>query len=97
VKHDGYHLYNLLKEGAETTLFHEGSTYKLRFVGNPVGSNNYLAVTNHNGEVKKFGWGWGSEQVWRALEHLKAGWNTRQVPVYRPYDAKAEEEGGWTY
>jgi len=97
VEYDGYQLYELLKDGAETTLTQQGRRYKLRFRGTPVGSENYLAVTNEDGEVKKFGWGWGSEQVWRALEHLKAGWNTRQVPVYRPYDAKAEEEGGWTY
>lgn len=93
MNYDGYHLYDLLKEGAETTLFHEGSTYKLRFVGNPVGSNNYLAVTNHNGEEKRFGWGWGSEQVWQALGHLERGWNSPQVPGYRPYNEAEEAKG----
>ena len=97
MEYDGYQLYELLKNGAEATLTQQGRSYKLRFRGTPVGSENHLAVTNEDGEVKKFGWGWGSEQVWRALAHLTAGWNTRQVPPYRPYNEKAEEEGGWAY
>ena len=97
MEYDGYQLYELLKDGAEATLTQQGRSYKLRFRGTPVGSENHLAVTNEDGEVKKFGWGWGSEQVWRALAHLTAGWNTRQVPPYRPYNEKAEEEGGWAY
>ena len=93
---DGYELYEQLKNGEPVVLAHKETQYRLQFVGKPVGSDNYLLVTDGN-KSKRYGWGWGSEQVWRALEHLKAGWNTRQVPVYRPYDAKAEEEGGWTY
>lgn len=95
--HDGYQLYELLKDGAEATLKYRGNTYRLGFRGKPVGSDNYLAVTNQNGEEKRFGWGWSSEQVWRALAHLEAGWNTRQTPPYRPYNEKAEEEGGLAY
>jgi hypothetical protein len=93
---DGYELYEQLKNGEPVVLAHKETQYRLQFVGEPVGSDNYLLVsdgTNSN----KYGWGWGSEQVWRALGHLKAGWNTRQVPAYRPYNAKTEEEGGWTY
>jgi hypothetical protein len=93
---DGYELYEQLKNGEPVVLAHKETQYRLQFVGKPVGSDNYLLVTDGN-KSNRYGWGWGSEQVWRALEHLKAGWNTRQVPVYRPYDAKAEEEGGWTY
>jgi hypothetical protein len=92
--YDGYQLYDLLKNGAETTLRHQGSTYTLRFRGEPVGSNNYLAVTNQDGEEKRFGRGWGSEQVWRALDHLGRGWETTQTPPYCPYNEKAEVEGG---
>ena len=92
--YDGYKLYELLKDGAETTLTHQGNTYKLRFRGEPVGSDNYLAVTNQHGKEKRFGRGWGSEQVWQALAHLERGWDTKQTPPYRPYNEKAEEEGG---
>ncbi len=95
--YDGYQLYQLLKDGAETTLKYRGNTYRLGFRGKPVGSDNYLAVTNQDGEEKRFGHGWGSEQVWRALSHLEAGWNTRQTPPYRPYDESEEEEGGVAY
>jgi len=49
MEQDGYQLYELLKDGAERTLKHQGRTYKLRFRGKPVGSNNYLAVTNQDG------------------------------------------------
>jgi hypothetical protein len=55
--YDGYKLYELLKDGAETTLTHKGNTYKLRFRGEPVGSDNYLAVTNQHGKEKRFGRG----------------------------------------
>jgi hypothetical protein len=91
--YDGYQLYELLKDGEATTITHTGSTYTLRFVGTPVGSDNYLSVTNQDGEEKKFGWGWGSEQVWRALEHLEKGWDTKQVPRYHPYNPNKETEG----
>lgn len=94
MNYDGYQLYELLKDGAETTLTHQGSTYTLRFRGSPVGSDNYLAVTNEGGEEKQFGWGWSSEQVWLALAHLERGWESRQSPPYRPYNEKAEVEGG---
>jgi hypothetical protein len=93
LNYDGYHLYNLLKDGAETTLFHEGSTYKLLFRGTPFGSDNYLAATNQDGEEKKFGWGWGSEQVWQALAHLQRGWNSKQTPPFSPYNEAEEAKG----
>ena len=93
---DGYELYEQLKNGEPVVVAHRNTDYRWQFVGKPVGSDNYLLVTDGK-KSNRYGWGWGSEQVWRALDHLKAGWNTRQVPAYRPYDAKAEEEGGWTY
>lgn len=95
--YDGYHLYERIKDGEATTISHRGSTYTLRFEGSPTGSDNYLSVTDRRGQQKRFGWGWGSEQVWRALDHLKAGWETKQVPAYHPYNEKAEVEGGVAY
>ncbi len=95
--YDGYQLYELLKDGAETTLKYRGDTYRLGFRGKPVGSDNYLTVTNQDGEEKRFGWGCSAEQVWRALAHLEAGWTSKQSPPYRPYNEKAEEEGGLAY
>jgi hypothetical protein len=95
--YDGYSLYELLKDGEATTIAHKCSDYTLRFMGEPTGSDNYLAVTNQDGEEKRFGWGWSSEQVWRALAHLEAGWDSKQVLAYRPYNEKAEVEGGVTY
>ena len=97
MNYDGYQLYELLKDGAEATLTQQGRTYKLRFRGTPIGSDNYLAVTNEDGEVKKFGWGWSCEQVWKALDHLQRGWDRKQAPPYRAYNEKAEVEGGVTY
>jgi len=91
---DGYQLYELLKNGETATITHKGNAYTLRFIGKPVGSDNYLSVTDRRGRERRFGWGWGSEQVWRALAHLEAGWETKQAPPYLPYDEKAEEEGG---
>ena len=93
---DGYQLYEQLKNGEPVVLAHSGTEYRLQFVGKPVGTNNYLLVTDGK-KSNKYGWGWGSEHVWRALDHLKAGWNTRQVPAYHPYNDSAEEEGGLAY
>ena len=93
MKYDGYELYELLKDGEATTLEHEGETYTLQFVGQRVGSDNYLLVTNGRGEEKRFGWGWRVEQAWHALNHLEQGWDTRQVPGYRVYNENAEFEG----
>ncbi len=94
---DGYALYEHLKEGANVEVDYEGKNYGFVFVGERTGTRNYLSVTDSNGEEKRFGWGWSSEQVWRALAHLEAGWNTRQTPPYSPYNEKAEEEGGLAY
>jgi hypothetical protein len=90
--YNGYQLYELLKEGATTTINHKGSTYTLCFKGRPTGSDNYLSVKNPLGQEKRFGWGWSSEQVWRALAHLEAGWESKQVPAYRKYDERLETE-----
>lgn len=95
--YDGYQLYELLKDGAETTISHKGETYTLRFIGDKTGSDNYLSVRDGRGQERRFGWGWGSEQVFRALEHLERGWDTPQVPRYRPYNSAAETEGGGAY
>ena len=95
--YDGYQLYELLKDGEATTIAHGGSAYTLRFMGEPTGSNNYLSVVDGRGQQKRFGWGWSSEQVWRALAHLEKGWDSEQVPAYRPYDPKKEVEGGSAY
>lgn len=95
--YDGYQLYDLLKDGKEATINHQGNTYTLRFVGQPTGSENYLLVKDRRGQEKRFGWGWSSEQVWRALEHLERGWDTPQRPPYRPYNAAAEQEVGGSY
>lgn len=88
---DGYRLYGQLKHGDPALIKHKGSLYRLQFVGEPVGTNNYLLLTSDTVR-KHYGWGWGTEQVWRAVEHLAAGLNTPQVPRYRPYDEKAEVE-----
>jgi hypothetical protein len=95
--YDCYQLYDLLKDGAAATITHKGSAYTLRFEGRPAGSNNYLSVTDRRGQQKRFGWGWGSEQVMRALDHLERGWDTEQRPPYRTYNERAEVEGGVTY
>lgn len=95
--YDGYQLYDLLKNGEATTIAHKGSTYTLRFMGQPWGSDNYLSVVNGRGQEKRFGWGWGSEQCWRVIAHLEKGWDAPQQPPYRPYNEKAEVEGGSAY
>jgi hypothetical protein len=95
--YDGYQLYELLKNGEASTITHTGSTYTLRFMGTPIGSDNYLSVVDCRGQEKRFGWGWSAEQVWRALAHLEKGWDSEQTPPYRLYDPKKEEEGGCAY
>jgi hypothetical protein len=97
MEHNGYTLYDLLKDGAETTITHNGTTYTLRFVGQKTGSDNYLLVKDGRGQEKKYGWGWSSEICWRFLSHLEAGWDTPQRPSYKAYNAGAETEGGVTY
>lgn len=89
---DGYSLYELLKNGDPVDLEHGGKTYEFVFRGEPVGAYNYLSVTDNNGQQKRFGRGWGSEQVWRALEHLEKGWDEEQVPRYSSYDKSKEED-----
>ena len=92
--YDGYQLFELLKNGEATTISHKGTTYTLHFMGTPVGSDNYLSVVDSRGQERRFGWGWSSEQVWRALAYLDAGWNSKQIPPYCPYNEKSEKEGG---
>lgn len=92
MEYDGYQLYELLKNGQPTTLSHNGSTYTLCFVGQKVGSDNYLSIRDVDGQEKRFGCGWGTEQVWQALEHLSRGWDSQQVPPYRPYNEAEETE-----
>lgn len=88
---DGYRLYGLLRDGNPVEVAYEDQTYTFVFMGVPVGSNNYLSVTDRSGEQKRYGRGWGSEQVWHALDHLKQGWDTKQVPRYRAYNDEVEE------
>lgn len=89
---DGYVLYELLKNGDAVDVEHEGKTYEFVFRGEPFGAYNYLSVTDSTGQQKRFGRGWGSEQVWRALEHLEKGWDEEQVPRYSSYDKSKEED-----
>ena len=91
--YDGYKLFELLDDGEAHTITHNGETYTLRFMGERIGSESYLSVLDGRGQEKRFGWGWGSEQVFHALNHLEQGWDTPQVPRYKPYDEKAEERG----
>lgn len=60
MEQDGYQLYEQLKDGAETTLRHQGHTYKLRLKGKPASRYNYLAVNRQHGQEKWFGRGRGS-------------------------------------
>ena len=89
---DGYSLYELLKDGDLVDVEHKGEHYGFAFKGEPIGAYNYLLVTDSNGQQKRFGRGWGSEQVWLALDHLKHGWDEEQVPRYRSYDKSNEED-----
>ena len=79
-KHDSYTLYPLLSNGEEVPVELDGVIYTFQFKGNRIGSENFLLVKNSAGEEKKFGWGWGYEQVMRALHHLEQGWDTEQRP-----------------
>ena len=88
---DGYCLYELLKDGDLVDVEHKGKHYAFAFKGEPIGAYNYLLVTDSNGLQKRFGRGWGSEQVWLALDHLKGGWEEKQVPRYHSYDNSNEE------
>ena len=81
-RHDSYTLYPLLSNGDEVQVEHEGIIYSFQFKGNKIGSENFLLVKNPEGEEKKFGWGWGYEQVMRALNHLKQGWDSEQRPPF---------------
>ena len=93
---DGYQLYEQLKNGEPVVLAHRDTEYRLQFVGTPVGSRNYLLVTDGT-TSNKYGWGWSCEQVWRALQHLEQGWTTPQRPPYREYNETVEVEGGLAY
>ena len=88
---DGYSLYELLKDGAVVDVERDDKTYTFGFKGEPIGAYNYLLVTDSNGQQKRFGRGWGSEQVWLALDHLKGGWEEKQVPRYHSYNNSNEE------
>jgi hypothetical protein len=93
---DGYELYEQLKNGEPVVVAHRNTEYRWQFVGEPVGSDNYLLVTDGN-KSNRYGWGWGSEQVWQAIAHLKRGWDKKQAPPYRTYNEKTEVEGGVAY
>ena len=84
--YDHYSLYPLLSKGEEALVEHGGVTYRFQFQGNRIGSESYLRVINPEGEVKKFGWGWGYEEVMRALDHLEKGWDTEQRPPFRLFN-----------
>lgn len=93
MKLDHYKLYPLLANGEKVQVEYEGVIYRFQFRGLKWGSENYLLVTNPEGVEKKFGWGWGYEEVMRALNHLKKGWDTEQFPAFRLYNEKGEVEG----
>ena len=73
MEQDDYLLFRLLDDGEAHTITYSGKTYTFQFMGERIGSENYLSVKASSGEEKRFGWGWSGEQVWRALEHLKMG------------------------
>jgi len=93
MEQDDYLLFHLLDDGEAHTITYSGKTYTFQFMGERIGSENYLSVKASSGEEKRFGWGWGYEEVWRALDHLKKGWDTPQVPRYETYDEKDENRG----
>ena len=86
-----YNLYELLKDGEPVDVEQEKETYTFKFMGEAVGTNNYLSVTDNKKRERKFGWGWGVEQVWRALDHLEQGWETEQLPTYKLYNSRNKE------
>jgi hypothetical protein len=94
---DSYQLFDALDEGHPVRIEVGGEPYTLQFQGNRTGVENFLLVTDRRGQQKRFGWGWGSEQVRDALHHLDEGWDKPQIPCYRPYDEDAEEQGRWVH
>ena len=86
MKHCYYKIYSLLRNGEEALVEQGGVMYRFQFQGNKIGSESYLRVINPKGEEKKFGWGWGYEEVMRALHHLEQGWDTEQRPPFHLYN-----------
>jgi hypothetical protein len=72
------------------TLVYKGISYTFQFHGPVTGSDNWLEVTREDGVAKKFGWGHGTAEVWRAFSHMDKGWDGPQIPRYREYVEKAE-------
>jgi hypothetical protein len=92
---DPYKLFEFLDGGDPVRIEIRGEFYTLQFQGNRIGVENFLLVTDRRGHQKRFGWGWGIDQVRHALHHLDRGWDQPQIPIYRPYNEDAEERGRW--
>lgn len=79
-----------LQDNEPHTLVYKGVSYTFQFHGPKTGSGSWLEVTREDGVAKKFGWGHGNEEVWRAFSHMDKGWEGPQVPAYLEYDEKGE-------
>lgn len=93
-EHCPYKLYEELRGGESLLVTNkEGKTYTFTFKGPKLGFGGYLeARQNSDLSTLRFGPGWGSEAVGRALRQLAAGWESRQFPRYeaRPYEPSLE-------
>lgn len=81
---DGYELYEQLKDGEPARVVGTESTYRLQFKGKPYGGENWLEVADNAGTVRKYGYGWNSELVFKALEEIEKSWQVPQTQAYRP-------------
>jgi hypothetical protein len=82
-------LWERLKGGAAVDLDHDRDNFLLWFEGDPLGNNNALVAERRSDlSRRKFGPGYSSESVARCLDHLAKGWDSPQVPRYRPFAEK---------
>jgi len=89
---DGYQLFERLDAGDPVVITVKGVRYCLQFKGERYGGNNLLLVTDPDGKQRKYGWGWESRLVFKALEEMQRGWDCPQTYRYRPMDGVTNAE-----
>ena len=82
--HDGYRVFDRLKNGEATCVIQKGNTYRLQFRGPTTGRGSWLEVFDSKGASRRYEPGWEVEPVFTALAELVAGWQVPQRRRARP-------------
>ncbi len=89
---DAYALFARLDAGETVELTVRGNRFELRFDGDPVGYDCWLVVKTAGNRSRRYGWGRGVEQVFKALEEANDGWTEPRLYPFKNYSKQNSRE-----